>query len=75
MEYNHNNDHILTKEYEDMMKGFFNSSVFATAPRYKNGNFIQYSAYGEKQYGDVATTLKEEHLIDTKIIWEAGVKY
>ncbi|KAA6348845.1 hypothetical protein EZS27_003732 [termite gut metagenome] len=58
-----------------MMKGFSNSSLFATAPQYKNGKFIQYSAYGEKQYGHTITTLKEEHLIDTKIVWEVGVNY
>ncbi|KAA6334250.1 hypothetical protein EZS27_017412 [termite gut metagenome] len=69
MEPINNEQEILNKEYEEMMKGFSNSSLFATAPLSKDGKFIQYSAYDEKQYGHVDTALKEEHLIDTKIVW------
>ncbi|KAA6335123.1 hypothetical protein EZS27_016609 [termite gut metagenome] len=75
MEHINNEQEILNKEYEDIMKGFSNSSLFATAPLSKDGKFIQYSAYDEERYGHIDTTFKKEHFIDTRIVWEVGGKY
>ncbi|KAA6326621.1 hypothetical protein EZS27_024300 [termite gut metagenome] len=69
MEHSNNEQEIFNKEYEEIMKGFSYSSLFATAPLTKEGKFIQYSAYEEEQYGHIDTTFKKEYFIDTKIVW------